>query len=126
MDIYTFGNTEPYIAYVVADGYGGVAFLWQDDQAAQEGVIWLDRTGTELYHGAAYSGVAGLIFGASRSGILYSFQNGVNIVAVSRNGTESVITATNSFPYESNEYVDSSGFFARTGQIGNSITRYNF
>jgi hypothetical protein len=124
---YTLSETpDAFITFVVADNYGGVAFVWEDDQAVQEGVIWLDRTGTELYRSAAYSSVGGVILGASRRGILYSFENGKNIVAVSRNGTESVITATNPFFMVSYVYVDHFGFFARTGQIGNSITRYNF
>ena len=92
------------IVYTVVDNYGGVALLWQGPppQYNQEGVIWLNRDGTELYTSQTYDSSNGIwIVGVEPQELVFSTQNGsaAPIVVVGRDGTETMVTGNLQFPF---------------------------
>ena len=119
------GTDTVNIIQTVADGSGGVALLWQDFPNSQDGVIWLDRLGHELYVSQPLPFDADhWIVAAAYKGILYQRSYGVS-VAVSRAGTETVLEFGGYPLQDFSSYGDQRGFFNRQSD-GKTITRYDF
>lgn len=116
---------ERFVQQTMADGTGGVAITYSNSESpGRWSIVWLGPTGTPIYS-VLESESSFIIYGASKTGLLYVTSSGM--VAVNRSGIASVFpdfTAPSN--YGVNKFADDRGFFILGTSSPRTITRYSF